>query len=77
MNWPIERLGAAAIVFPNQRDYARAAIQSLSLTATEKRIYTHTGWRKMDGRLDLLHAGGAIGADGARSRMSPCAYRAR
>ncbi|MEI9814365.1 MAG: DUF3854 domain-containing protein [Acidobacteriota bacterium] len=33
MEWPIERLGAAAITYPNQRDHARTAIQSLSLTA--------------------------------------------
>jgi hypothetical protein len=65
MNWPIERLGAAAITFPNQREYARTAIQSLSLTATEKCVYTHTGWRNVDGNRVYLHAGGAIGAAGA------------
>ena len=65
MNWPIERLGSAAITFPNQRDYARAAIQSYSLTAEERCIYTHTEWRNMDGQWLYLHAGGAIGAAGA------------
>jgi hypothetical protein len=65
MNWPIERLGAAAITFPNQREYTRTAIQSLSLTATEKCIYMHTGWRNVDGRRVYLHAGGAISAAGA------------
>ena len=67
MNWPIERLGAGAIVFPNQRDYARAAIQSYSLTALEKRVFTHTGWRKIDGVWIYLHAGGAISPAGAMS----------
>jgi hypothetical protein len=65
MNWPVERLGAAAIIFPSLREYARTAIQSLSLTATEKCIYTHTGWRNTDGRWVYLHRGGAIGPDGA------------
>jgi hypothetical protein len=64
MNWVIEQLGATAITFPNQREYARTAIQALSLTVTEKRLYTHTGWREVDGRRLYLHAGGAIGADG-------------
>lgn len=33
MEWPIEQMGAAAITYPNQKDYTRAAIQSFSLTA--------------------------------------------
>jgi hypothetical protein len=64
MDWPIERMGSAAITFPNQRDYARTAIQWFSLTATEKYIYTHTGWRNVDDRWIYLHAGGAITAAG-------------
>ena len=48
MDWPIERLGAAAITFPNQREYARTAIQSLSLTATgSASIRTRAGARWM------------------------------
>ena len=70
MNWPVERLGAAAIIFPNQREYARTAIQSLSLTATERCIYTHTGWRNVDGRWIYLHCGGAIGPDGVVSDVN-------
>ncbi len=64
MNWPIERLGAAAIIYPNLREYAKTAIQSLSVTATEKCIYAHTGWRKVGDQWIFLHAGGAIGAAG-------------
>lgn len=30
MDWPIEQMGPAAITFPNQRDYARTAIQWFS-----------------------------------------------
>jgi hypothetical protein len=65
MNWAVERLGVAAITYPNQRDYARAAIQSLSLTATEECIYAHTGWRVMNGHRIFLHGTGAIGSAGA------------
>jgi hypothetical protein len=67
MNWAVERLGSGAIIFPNQREYARTAIQSLSLAAAEKCIYTHTGWRNVDGRWLYLHATGAISAAGAVS----------
>ena len=64
MNWPIERMGASAITFPNQREYARTAIQWFSITAVERRIYVHTGWRNVDGRWLFLHAAGAICATG-------------
>lgn len=65
MDWPIERMGSAAITFPGQKDYTRTAIQSLSLTAAERCIYTHTGWRNLDGGWVYLHGGGAISAAGA------------
>ena len=65
MDWPMERLGSAAITYPNQREYARTAIQFHSMTAEERCIYTHTGWRNIDGRWIFLHASGAIGEDGA------------
>lgn len=70
MDWPIERMGPAAITFPNQRDYARTAIQSFSITAEERCIYTHTGWRKVDGRWLFLHAGGAVNGAGALSGVN-------
>ena len=65
MDWPIERMGSSAITFPNQRNYALAAIQSRSMTAEERCIYTHTGWRNIGGRWVFLHIGGAIGENGA------------
>jgi len=64
MDWPIDRMGVAAITFPNQRDYARTAIQWFSMTAEERCIYTHTGWRNVDGLWVYLHTGGAVGAAG-------------
>ena len=70
MDWPIERMGSGAITFPNQRDYARTAIQSRSMTAEERCIYTHTGWRNVDGRWLFLHAGGAICGTGAVSEVN-------
>jgi hypothetical protein len=70
MDWPIERMGSSAITFPNQRDYARTAIQSFSMTAENRCIYTHTGWRNLDGHWCFLHAGGAICAADSVSDVS-------
>lgn len=64
MEWAIEKLGPAAITYPNQRDHARVAVQHFSVTADEHHIYAHTGWRKIDDRWQFLHAAGAINRDG-------------
>src|SRR5208283_526604 len=69
MDWPIDEMGPAAITFPNQREYARTAIQSHSMTAEEQTVYTHTGWRKVNGCWIFLHAGGAIGGAGIVSEL--------
>ena len=65
LDWAIERIGPAATVYAGQRESARVAIQSSAITATESRIYTHTGWCNVAGRWIYLHAAGAIGPDGA------------
>jgi hypothetical protein len=69
MDWPIAEMGIGAITFPNQKEYARTAIQSYSMTAEERCVYTHTGWRKVDRRRLFLHGAGALGA--IHSRESP------
>ena len=65
MDWPAEYMGSQAIIGPSQREHARAAIQVLSEKPEERDEYTHTGWRFAGGRWMFLHAGGAVGADGA------------
>src|SRR5215217_2549343 len=66
MNWPTEHLGALALVYPGigTKDHARAAIQLLSEEVEERRVYTHTGWREVDGIWVYLHGDGAIGPEG-------------
>ena len=66
MGWPVELLGAGAIIYPGfgLKDHARTAVQLLSGTIPERRVYTHTGWRKVDAGWVFLHAGGAIGTVG-------------
>jgi hypothetical protein len=66
MNWVIEEIGAGAAVEPGQslRDRARHAIQVNSGDPPRRRVYTHLGWRDVDGESVYLHAGGAVGAGG-------------
>lgn len=68
LNWVNEKLGAEFVVAAGLglRDHARAAIQSVSGSVPQCRVYTHTGWTKLGGeggglgQWGYLHAGGAI-----------------
>lgn len=64
MSWAFEKLGPSAIISAGNgtRDQVREAIQRLSSGIEERHIYTHTGWREINGVWCYLHAGGAIGA---------------
>jgi hypothetical protein len=67
MNWVLEKLGGEAVVYAGQgiTDHARTAIQVLSSNVDRRRLYLHTGWRKIDdARRVYLHGRGAIGAKG-------------
>src|SRR5262249_17413951 len=73
MGWPTEALGAKARIAPGQgaREHARYAIQLFSdAEIKEKRVYTHVGWRKINGEWVYLHAGGAIGAGRPRAGVA-------
>lgn len=59
-NWP------GAVIEPGamKKDKLRAAIQKAArLSAKERTVYTHTGWRPENGWV-YLHGGGAVGAEG-------------
>ncbi|MEP7338165.1 MAG: DUF927 domain-containing protein, partial [Acidobacteriota bacterium] len=66
MKWPMTNLGAKAVIYPRRTDHARCAIQMLSPQPVERRIFTHTGWRDIDGEKVYLHGGGAIGAQSVK-----------
>ena len=70
MAWPTAMLGARAIVYPSQSDKVRAAIQSLSYNIRQMTVYTHTGWRLIDGVQSYLHSGGAITPTGNRTDVT-------
>ena len=42
------------------RDHARAAIQILSPERAGAGVFTHLGWREIEGAWHYLHAAGAI-----------------
>ena len=66
MGWVTDRWGLKAIVAagPATKDYLREAIQVLSPKARRRHVFTHTGWREMDGEWVYLTSGGAVGHEG-------------
>lgn len=67
MDW-CAKLRGGAVICAGQgvRDRMREAIERLSGRARERTIYTHTGWREINGEWIYLHGGGGIGAEGIR-----------
>jgi hypothetical protein len=67
MGWINDAWGIQAVVRAGwrARDQLREAIQLRSTGAQRRHVYTHTGWRVIDGRRAFLHAGGALGANEA------------
>jgi hypothetical protein len=69
MEWPLERLGARAIVEPGAgiKDSLRAAILSISASSGPipcERVITSTGWHKTSSGWAYVSASGAITANG-------------
>jgi len=67
LNWVNELWGVRAIIRAGRdtKDRLREAIQLHSNQVTTYRhIYTHTGWREIDGRRVYLTGNGAVGGDG-------------
>jgi hypothetical protein len=71
MVWPIEKLGAEAILAPGMgaKDHARAAIQYLSGDIKRRTVHTHSGWRRIGGEPLYLHGDGAIGESGLKDSV--------
>ena len=68
LDWVHGLLGGKALTYPDLREHAIAAIRTLSGgpegVIPRRRVFTHTGWREVDGRSVYLSQGGAIGDDG-------------
>lgn len=68
LSWVTAGWGVDAIVSSGMgaQDRLREAILHLSQGASREMTYTHVGWRQVDGaKWCYLHAGGAIGVNGA------------
>lgn len=72
MRWPLTRWGICANVTDGNGvlPKLRRIIQEAGLRAAVHRtLYTHTGWRRIDGKLCYLHGGGAIGAEDVQIKL--------
>jgi hypothetical protein len=67
MSWVTGKWGSGAILNAGggTRDHVRCALQVLSHNVVRRVVYGHTGWREIAGQWVFLHAGGALGAQGA------------
>ncbi|MFZ6027272.1 MAG: bifunctional DNA primase/polymerase [Chloroflexota bacterium] len=66
MGWVMKEWGPCAIVCAGSstKDKLREAIQQLSDDIDSQTIYTHTGWREVDGKRVFLTTAGAVGLPG-------------
>jgi hypothetical protein len=72
MEWIAPIWGSRAVIYAGMgvRDHLRAALQVLSDNVPRRTVYSHTGWRSINGSWVYLHAGGAIGKDGVEAGVS-------
>ena len=75
MKWVVSEFGARAAIEPGRgtRDRLRHAIQILSEEAGigRRRVYTHTGWRKVDGQRVFLTANGGLNMPNVEVDLPP------
>lgn len=66
VSWVTKEWGNRAVVYAglNTKDHLRTAIQLLSGEVPRRTVYTHTGWRKVEGKWVYLTSGGGIGPEG-------------
>lgn len=67
MSWVLDSWGADANIFPGStiKDKVRYAVQAASAPLLKRNtVYTHAGWRGINGKTAFLYHGGAIGVDG-------------
>jgi hypothetical protein len=79
LNWVTENWGVQAIVNAgiSKRDQLREAIQRLSPDPIRRSIYTHTGWREIDGKSVFLTSAGGVGGHGVDVDLGKDLHRYR
>ena len=78
MNWTEECWGMRCVIRAGNgtKDYLREAIKLFSANVRLRRIYTHTGWRKLDGQWVYL-AGSTTGETDYEIDLGPDLSRYR
>ena len=73
LNWVTAEWGVKTVIAAGQssRDRLREAIQLQSHDALQRVIYTHTGWREIDGEMAFLSNSGAMGVSGVEVELEP------
>jgi len=71
MRWLIESWGVRAAIKPKLEQEVRYCLQLMAQGGIpETTIYTHLGWRKIEGTWFYLHAGGAVGSEAVAVEIS-------
>ena len=72
MSWVLSNWDFAANIMPGSmiKDKLRYVVTEVGeMSATRETVYTHTGWRQINGTWCYLHPGGSIGGDGAHVEL--------
>lgn len=77
LNWVTGEWGIKAVITAGQstKDRLREAIQLYSRGAAQRTIFTHTGWREINGELTFLTSSGALGIDNVEVELEPALHR--
>ncbi|MFC1951812.1 DUF3854 domain-containing protein [Chloroflexota bacterium] len=73
LNWVTAEWGMKTVIAAGQssKDRLREAIQLQSHAALQRMVYTHTGWREIDGEMAFLSGSGAMSASGVEVELEP------
>ena len=71
LSWVTSEWGARPLIHAGTsiKDHLRTAIQGLVPCEKRRKVYGHTGWRKVGDEWLFLHGGGAIGKDGHKAEI--------
>ncbi|OPY60517.1 MAG: hypothetical protein A4E56_02645 [Pelotomaculum sp. PtaU1.Bin065] len=72
MSWIVPAWGLGPNLEPGAgaKDRLRHAIQCLSNNITRETVFTHVGWRRINGEWIYLHGGGSVGGKGIITDLS-------
>lgn len=68
--WITQSWGTDPIIWPGELRTFVPAMQALSKNKARQTVYSHIGWRELNGVWSYLHAGGAIASGGANADVS-------